>query len=89
MLLLRKWAAAVRARLIDDAGRWWKMWSIWLAGLASLVTGVIVASPDVLLRTLNDLPPEMRTWLSPGISIGVFILVTLVRLWKQGGKHDG
>lgn len=89
MALLKKWWDALRARLIADAGAWWKMWSIRLAALVSVVVGVIVASPDILLHTLNELPPEMRTWLSPPISIGAFALVTVIRLWKQGGKKDG
>lgn len=80
---------SIRARLIDDAGKWWRMWSIRLAALASAVIGVVVAAPDVLLHTLNQLPPEMRSWLSPSISIAVFTLVAVVRLWQQGGKRDG
>lgn len=80
---------SIRARLIADAGAWWKMWSVRLAALASVVIGVVVAAPDILLHTLNQLPPEMRTWLSPTVSIAVFALVTIVRLWQQGSKKDG
>jgi hypothetical protein len=50
MTLLRKWWAPIRARLIDDAGRWWRLWTIRLAAIGTVVTAFVQWFPDTLSR---------------------------------------
>jgi len=80
-----EWA---RARLIDDARYWWRMWSLRLAAIGSIIISYVLASPDILLRTMNDLPPDLRGYFPPVAGFMLFGLVTTVRLYKQGIK-DG
>lgn len=79
----------MRLKLIDDARLWWKMWSVRLAALGSIAVGYVLASPDVLLSTLNAMPAEVRQLFPPFAGLALFALVTLVRLIKQGGRNDG
>ena len=46
MILLRKWWAPIRARLIDDAGRWWRFWSMRFAILGALLESFVRWFPD-------------------------------------------
>jgi hypothetical protein len=80
---------AVRARLIDDASNWWRYWSVRLAAIGSVAVSAIIAYPDILIRTLNELPPEIRAAFPPAAGIVLFALVTLARLYKQQGKGNG
>jgi hypothetical protein len=66
----------------------WRLWSMRLNALASLVITYVLASPEVLLSTLNALPPEMRAVFPPMAGFAVFALVAFARLKKQGGRDD-
>lgn len=79
----------LKAHLIDECVNWWRMWSVRLAAVGSIAVGYVLASPDVLLSTINALPPEMRTFLPPATGMVLFGVVTIVRLWKQGSKPNG
>lgn len=79
----------LKPKLTDDARLWWRMWSVRLAAVGSLAVTYVLASPDILLSTLNAMPPEIRAIFPPFAGFALFALVTIVRLIKQGGKRDG
>lgn len=70
--------------LIDNAGQWWRMWSVRLAALAGVIAAYLAANPDqtqALLAVLPDGP--LRALASIGIGVFVFGLATGTRLAKQ------
>lgn len=76
--------------LIDNAGSWWRFWSVRLAALAGVVAAYLAANPDQtqdLLNVLPDGPP--RVLASIGIGVFVFALATGARLVRQPEKEDG
>lgn len=79
---LRRWAAAARARLIDDLHTAWRMASVWIAG-----AGVL------LIEIWNQLPGDIRASLPAPIAhtVPTLILVAVIvgRLIKQKGARDG
>ncbi len=77
----------IKARLIDEARLWWRMWSVRLAAVMSAVVAYVLASPDIIVRVMNELPPEFRAAFPPATGILLFALVTVVRLYKQGPKN--
>lgn len=54
-----------------------------LNAVASLLVAYVLASPEILLSTLNQLPPEMRACFPPFVGFALFAIVSLARLWKQ------
>lgn len=60
-----------------------KLWSQRLNVLASVAIAYVLASPEVLLSTLNQLPPELRAYFPPVAGFAIFALVTIARLYRQ------
>lgn len=87
MNLLKKWAAAVRARLIDDAGRWWRFWSVRLAAIGAALEAFLQWFPDQAKDVWNWLPDGMRAtlpgWLTSSFPIVLFVAVIATRLIAQ------
>jgi hypothetical protein len=54
-----------------------------LNALLSVAVAYLLASPEILLSTLNSLPPELRVVFPPAAGFVLFALVTVARLWKQ------
>lgn len=77
----------MKIKLIEEWRSSWRWWSMRLAAIASLAVGYVLAYPDILLSTLNALPPEMRQAFPPFVGFALFAIVSLARLVKQG-KHD-
>lgn len=76
--------------LIDEANNWWRFWSVRIAAIAAIVAGVLTASPGLLLGLIGMLPQGIwRTVIAGAVSLVVFVIPTLARIWKQGGKSDG
>lgn len=76
--------------LIDNAGQWWRMWSVRLAALAGVVAAYLAANPDQTQSLLDVLPDgPMRVLASIGIGVFVFGLATGTRLVKQPEKDSG
>jgi hypothetical protein len=87
MTLLRNWWAPIRARLIDDAGRWWRLWTIRLAAIGTLVTAFIQWFPDTLSAVWSAIPADMREYLPApvlhSIPVILFLAVMVARLIPQ------
>jgi hypothetical protein len=75
-------------KLIDDWRRSHRLWSMRLNALASLAVTYVLASPEVLLSTLNALPPELRAAFPPLAGFLLFAVVAIARLHKQE-RSDG
>lgn len=76
--------------LIDNAGQWWRMWSVRLAALAGVVAAYLAANPDQTQSLLDVLPDgPLRVLASIGIGVFVFGLATGTRLVKQPEKDSG
>lgn len=78
----------MKIKLIEEWRSAWRWWSMRLAAVGSIAVAYVLAYPDILLSTLNALPPEMRAVFPPAIGFVLFALVSIARLVKQG-KHDG
>lgn len=78
----------MKHKLVEDWRSCWRWWSMRLNALAAVLIGYFLASPEVLLVTLNQLPPELRAYVPPAAGLVIFVLVALVRLWKQEAKSD-
>lgn len=75
--------------LIDNAGSWWRFWSVRLAALAGVVAAYLAASPDQTQALLDVLPDgPLRVLASIGVGVFVFGLATGARLARQGGTED-
>ena len=87
MILLRKWWAPIRARLIDDAGRWWRFWSMRLAILGALLESFARWFPDQVRDAWTWLPDDMRAllpgWLTRSVPLALFVAVIVARLVPQ------
>lgn len=73
--------------LIDEAGNWWRMWSVRLAAFVGLLTAYLAANPsdtEKLLALLPDGP--LRTLAAVGVGLLVFATATGARLVKQKPK---
>jgi hypothetical protein len=79
---------ALRARLIDDACQWWRMWSLRFAAVMAALASYLLAAPETLVTVLNMLPPELRTFVPAFAGPALLAIITLLRLWKQGSKTD-
>jgi len=82
----------MRIKLIDECRQWWKLWSIWLAGVAASIAAAIVASPQLLLGLLAFVPEGWRWLAAVGTFVVVFVLPTIARLAQQPKlqeKSDG
>lgn len=76
----------LRARLIDDARQWHKMWSVRLAAFAAALGAAIVAAPQMMLGLLAYVPEDWRPAAAAVTAVVSFVIPTLLRLWKQPGK---
>lgn len=81
-MFLRKWAAAVRARLIDDARRAWRLASVWIAGASAVLIGAWEALP-------GDMRTLLPSWVTSTVPILLFLAVIAGRLVKQPGATRG
>lgn len=82
------WLTALRARLIDDARLWWRMWSVQGAALFGLLAASITANPGLLLGLIAHIPDKWRGWAAVATFIVTFGVPTLLRLVKQPEKPD-
>lgn len=78
---MNKLVAAVRARLIDDAHRWWRMASVWVNGALAVfcaLYALVPAIPGELAAIVPDRwrAPLLAAWAVLGIA---------ARLYRQ--KH--
>ena len=78
----------MRLKLIDNWRKWYKMWSMQLAAFASAAWVYLLANPNVITDTLNQLPPEARTWISPMSGVIMFSIIWALRMIEQVKKEE-
>lgn len=72
-----------QSRIVEDWRDAWKWLSVQFAALASVLTGAALSNLDILAAVLSMAPPEVRGFVPIGVSVGLFAVVLLLRLWKQ------
>lgn len=76
----------IKARLVDEAHCWYKMWSSWLAGFFGVIVTAIWNDPTLPSQLLAYLPEQYRAMLSPVVLAVVSGLPVILRLLKQPQK---
>lgn len=76
-----------RFKTVDEIKVWWKLWSIRLGALGTVITSWLVAFPDQALNMWAMMPYEVRQYIPaqymPMIGIFMFVLSMLSRFIKQ------
>lgn len=76
-------------RLIDEAGKFYKLGSVQLAAVAGVVAAYFAANPAELQKLLNLLPEgPMRVVASIGVGLLVFSTATGSRLLTTKRKDE-
>jgi len=80
----------LRSRLVPEAGEWWRLSEIQLAGAFAAIGGSIAAHPDILLSLTAFLPSEgpWRVLVIGAVVLVLFIVPTLARLWDQAAPQE-
>jgi len=76
---LKNW----RDALIEDCRHWWRLWSSWLAILWGIVVTAFWNDPTFFKDLVDQMPEEVRGWLSPLVLAFVSGLPIFIRLLKQ------
>lgn len=73
--------------LIDGWRQAWRLWSVRVSALGSLLSAFFMAWPDVAMSVWNGLPAEIRAALPDRVEmivpLALFALVTVTRVLKQ------
>ena len=81
-MLLTKWRDAVRARLIDDARRAWKLSSIWAAAASAAIAEVWNTIPD-------DMRNHFPAWITTAAPIAMALAIIIARITKRKDAGNG
>lgn len=77
----------MKFQLIEHWRVWYKLWSVRLTAIGTVLAGWFMASPDAFLNVWLMLPQELKDVLPPDVVkfIPIFILVagTFARVVKQ------
>jgi hypothetical protein len=78
-------------RLIDDWKDAWKFWSVQLGILGTVLTSVLLASPDAALMAWGAFPDEFKQFIPPHwmpfIGVGIFACSMVARVIQQQKLH--
>jgi len=82
-----------KLELVEDWRKYWRFWSVQLAAVGTVITGIFVAFPDAALSAWAILPHELKSSIPPQymplIGVVVFALSIVARLVKQKNLHKG
>lgn len=77
----------IRLKLIDHARDWWRLWSIRIGALGTVLASTFVAFPDIALNVWNMLPADIKQHFPPEyvsfFGIGLFALSMFARVIRQ------
>lgn len=90
MLMLRKAAAALRVRLIEDVRHAWRLWSVRVSAIGAILFAVLTAAPDQALALWQALPPEVQDLVPNARQLGLALLTAsaIARVVRQRGPLD-
>ena len=78
-------------KLIDNWKEAWKFWSVQLGVLGTVVTSVLLASPDAAMVAWNTFPEEFKQFIPPHwmpfIGVGIFACSMIARVIAQQKLH--
>tara|TARA_B100000678_G_scaffold288018_1_gene295682 strand:- start:212 stop:448 length:237 start_codon:yes stop_codon:yes gene_type:complete len=66
----------------------WRLWSVRFAALGSAAAAYILADPGVVFTVMNALPHAVRAFFPPFFGLGLFGVITLIRLLRQGDDSN-
>jgi hypothetical protein len=77
--------------MIADWRRAWRLWSVRVSALGSLIFALLLAAPDQVLAIWSALPPELQAMIPNSRELGLFLLVgsTIARILKQRQASHG
>lgn len=79
--------AEMKIELIENWRKWYKLWSVRLVALGTVLAGWFIASPDAFLQVWMMLPQDLKDTLPPEvvkyIPIAILTAGTLARVVKQ------
>jgi hypothetical protein len=74
-------------KTVDEIKVWWKLWSIRLGALGTIVTTWLVSFPDQAVAVWGSLPDTVRDLIPaqymPMIGVSIFVLSMVSRFIKQ------
>lgn len=82
MTLLKTWAAAVRARLIDDVRSAWKLSSVWAAAVSAAIAEVWNTIPD-------DMRSHLPGWITAAAPVAMALAIIVARITKKKDAGNG
>jgi hypothetical protein len=82
MTLFAQWRDAIRARLIDDVHRAWKLSSVWAVAISAAIAEVWNTIPDSLRA---HFPP----WVTTAAPIVMAIAIIVARITKPKDTTNG
>lgn len=78
-------------KLIDNWKEAWKFWSVQLGVLGTVVTSVLLASPDAAMVAWSTFPEEFKQFIPPHwmpmIGVGIFACSMIARVIQQQKLH--
>jgi hypothetical protein len=87
MTLLAKWRAWLRARLIEDWNRAYKLSSVQLAAAGAALAAFIQWFPNVATDVWNAVPRDMRdllpAWLTHTLPVILFVAIAVARVTRK------
>ena len=77
----------IKLELIEDWRNFWRFWSVRLGIIASAITGVLIAFPDVALSAWAMMPADLKSAIPerymPLIGVVIFVASLIARAIKQ------
>lgn len=67
-------------KLIPEANAWWRMWSVRLGLLGSVIVSLLVAIPDWAITIWATLPDEIKAMIPPNYMPFIGVAISLCGL---------
>lgn len=77
----------MRVQFVEAAKVWWKLWSIRLGALGSIVVSVLVMFPDKALEMWAIMPEQFKSFIPPEYmplaGVIIYVIGMFARFVKQ------
>lgn len=71
-------------KLTETCAHWYRLASVWLAGVVAIIAGILTANPNLLLGLIGYLPEGNARYIASAVvTLLVFVVPVIVRLWPQ------
>ena len=74
-------------KLINDWKDWWRWWSLRLTALGTMVSGYLIANPDIAVTMWMSMPEDIRSYMPaqymPAIGLVIVGVGQVARFLKQ------